>query len=109
MDAAHTVKGRSQALSEECAFFFSSAMKMSASPLYLPTHQLLILSLTGLDPAADLFNDVNEMSKRSPVAVLAAQSSICHDLYIARASKTDKRVVFCVRVSVCACAQHLPI
>lgn len=78
-----------------------------ASPFYLSTHHLLILSFTGLDPAADLFNDVKEMSTRSPVAVLAAQSSICRDLYIVRATKTDKCACVILRENerMCLCSR----
>lgn len=64
-------------------------------PLILSFH--LFGSNHGPQTAADLFNDVKEKSRRSPIAVLTVKSSICRDLYIARA------LCVCVRVCVSAC------
>lgn len=76
-------------LKETCFLLFFCRQDVSRS---LPSNLLLILSHGPLT-AADLFNDVKEKLTRSPIAVLmTAQSSICHDLYTARASKAETNV-----------------
>lgn len=96
MDAAHAVNGKSR-LKEMCFLLLFCRQDVSRS---LPSDLLLILSLNlfgssrGPLTAADLLNDVKEKSTGSPIAVPTAPSSICHDLYIARASKTDNVCVF---------------
>lgn len=98
-------------LKEMCFLLLFCCQDVSRS---LPSNLLLILSFNlfgfsrGPLTAADLFNDVREKSTRSPIAVPTAQSSICHDLYIVRASKTDKCVFLWVRTSARACARDPP-
>lgn len=90
-DAAHTINGK-----ETCYLLLLFCRK--AVSRSRPSNLLLILSFNlfgfsrGHLTATDLVSDGKEKSTRSPITVQTAQSSICHDLYIARASKTDKCV-----------------
>lgn len=100
MDAAHTCKRESKALLERDV--------LSSS---LPTILLLIPSFNlfgsshGPLTAADLFHDVRKKLTRSLVAALTTNSTICHDLYIARASKTDKCVFDGENERKCLCSK----
>lgn len=73
---------------------------MSASPLFVSQH-LLILTLTGLDPAADRFNDVEEISTRTPCCS-AGSPELNLPWPLRSQGLKDWQMCVCLRMSVCA-------
>lgn len=98
-NAAHFGKGRSWALPERnvlsSLFLLSGCRSVSYICLSLPNYNFLKICLGRWTPA-DLLSILKEKSTSSLDALLMAHSSICHDLYTARASNSDECV--CVRV-----------
>lgn len=108
-------KGRSQPLSERDALSSSTLpSRCQPVPSFSPPNSHL--NWSGSTDSCWSFQrcEVGGKKMRNPAAVLTSQRSIFHDLYIARASKTDKRVcvwvcvLMCERMSECAWAQDLP-